>query len=147
MEQRRFFNPTQPQTLQVAVFLLYANVVFALLFRTGGEGVFTLAAFSLTRGNISLGTATLIGNLLAIFVVAGSFTAAYLMANEKKIGWRLGVAVAAAPLIALVLLILIGYPRRLPLFDAIDVNLLFDVALLVLLLHDQTRSYERVWFK
>jgi hypothetical protein len=147
VEQRRFFNPTQPQTLQVAVFLLYANVLFALLFRTGDRGVYALSAFSLTRGNLSASTATLIGNLLTIFVVGGSFAAAYLMANEKKVGWRLGVAVAAAPLIALVILILIGYPRRLPLFDAIDINLLFDVALLVLLLHDQTRSYERLWFK
>ena len=147
MEQRRFFNPTQPQTLQVAVFLLYANVVFALLFRTGGSGVYSVAVFSLGRGSIGASTATLIGNLLTIFVVAGSFAAAYLMANEKKFGWRLAVSVAAAPLIALAVLILIGYPVRLPLFDAIDVNLLFDIALLVLLLHDQTRSYERLWFK
>jgi len=145
--ERRFFNPTQPQTLQVAVFLLYANAVFALLFRTGDEGVFSRAAFSLSRGGLDVDLATLIGNLLSIFVVGGSFAAAYLIANEKKLGWRLGVAVAAAPLIALVVLLLVGYPQRLRIVDAININLLFDGALLALLLHDQTRSYEKVWFK
>jgi len=142
--ERRFFNPSQPQTLQGAVFLLYANVVFGLLFRTGGEGVFAFAAVSLTRGNISAGLATLIGNLLAIFVVGGSFAAAYLIANEKKIGWRLGVVVAATPIVALAILIVFG---DISLINALDIKLLFDVALLVLLLHDQTRSYERTWFK
>ena len=146
--ERRFFNPSQPQTMQVAVFLLYANVVVALLFRTGGEGLYATAVASVTRGNLGNSAVTLIGNLLALFVVAGSFAAAYLIANEKKIGWRLGVAVAAAPVIAIVILVLplVG-SVRISILDALTVNLLFDVALLVLLLHDQTRSYERLWFK
>jgi hypothetical protein len=130
--------------MQMAVFLLYANVVFALLFRTGGEGLYAAAVASVTRAKEISSTATLIGNLLAIFVVAGSFTAAYLIANEKKIGWRLGVAVAVCPLAALSLLVLLGDIR---IIDALSVNLLFDVALLVLLLHSQTKSYEKVWFK
>lgn len=142
--ERRFFNQSQPQTLQGAVFLLYANVVFALLYRTGGAGVFAYAALSLTRGSISVSLATLIGNLMAIFVVAGSFAAAYLIANEKKLGWRLGVAVAAAPVVALAILIVFG---DISFIDALDIKLLFDVALLVLLLHDQSRSYEKIWFK
>ena len=132
--------------MQVSVFLLYANVVVALLFRTGGSGLYHDAAVAVTRANITSSLATLIGNLFAVFVVGGSFAAAYLIANEKKIGWRLGVVVAAAPLVALVILILIGMPR-LSIIDAISIQLLFDVALLVALLHDQTRSYEKVWFK
>ncbi len=126
------------------MFLLYANVLFALLFRAGGEGVFASVAFSVTRGGISGSTATLIGNLLAICVVAGSAAAAYLIANEKKIGWRIGVAVAAAPLVALFILIVLG---DIGIAQIITVQLLFDVALMVLLLHDQTRSYEKIWFK
>jgi hypothetical protein len=36
MAMRQWTNPSQPQTLQIAVFLLYMNAVFALLF--GGLG-------------------------------------------------------------------------------------------------------------
>jgi hypothetical protein len=31
METRRWTNPSQPQTLQIAVFLLYANAVLGVL--------------------------------------------------------------------------------------------------------------------
>jgi len=145
--ERRFFNPSQPQTMQVAVFLLYANVVVGLLFRTGKKGEFTLATLSLIRSPDALDASRLIGNLLAIAFIVGSAGSAYLIANEKRIGWRIGVVVAAAPLVASVIIVAIGYPLRAGLADVIDVSFLFDIALLVLLLHDQTRSYEKIWFK
>jgi len=145
--ERRFFNQSQPQTMQGAVFLLYANVVVALLFRSGGGGLYAQAAASLTRGAVSARTATVLGNLVSIAVVVGSAGAAYLIANEKKVGWRLGVVVAAAPLVALTILVLIGYPQRVSILDVISISLAFDIILLVLLLHDQTRSYEKIWFK
>ncbi len=146
MEQRRFFNPTQPQTVQVAVFLLYANVVVALLFRSG-EGLFAGAANAFLRGSPPYGPARLVGNLIAIIFVLGSAGSAYLIANEKRIGWRLGVVVAAAPLVATAIILTIGYPVRAGLADVIDIGFLFDVALLALLLHNQTRAYEKIWFK
>ena len=142
--QGQFYNPSQPQTMQGAVFLLYANVVVALLFRSGDRGLFAVAAASVTRFNLDFRTATLIGNVTAVFVVAGSAAAAYLIANEKKIGWRLGVVVAVLPLLATAILIGFG---DISIIDAIDVKLLFDIALLVLLVHNQTTSYEKVWFK
>ncbi len=145
--ERRFFNPSQPQTMQVAVFLLYANVVVALLFRSGGEGLFAAAANSVLRGDPPFSAATLAGNLLAIVFVVGSAGAAYLIANEKRVGWRLGVVVAAAPLVATVVVLTIGYPSRAGLADVLDIGFLFDVALLALLLHKQTRDYEKIWFK
>ena len=147
MEQRRFFNPSQPQTLQVAVFLLYANVVVGLLFRTGNQGEFGLAAWSLFRSPSGFETARLIGNLLAIGFLLGSAACAYLIANEKRIGWKMGVVVAAAPLVAKFIILTIGYPARAGLADVIDISLLFDIALLALLLHSQTRAYEKIWFK
>jgi len=145
--ERRFFNQSQPQTMQGAVFLLYANVIVALLFRSGGGGLYAQAADSLTRGAVSDRTSTVLGNLVSIAVVVGSAGAAYLIANEKKVGWRLGVVVAAAPLVALTILVLIGYPQRVSILDVISISLAFDIILLVLLLHDQTRSYEKIWFK
>jgi len=146
--ERRFFNPDQPQTIQGAVFLLYANVVFALLFRGGRQGLFGVAAYSLTRGSQS-SWVTLAGTLLAIFVVVGSAAAGYLIANDRRVGWRLGVVVAALPVAALVCLVTIGSPR-ISLIDAINgfaFEMLFDAALLALLLHNQTRSYDKIWFK
>ncbi|MEO5678387.1 MAG: hypothetical protein ABIS47_01855 [Acidimicrobiales bacterium] len=145
--ERRFFNPSQPQTVQVAVFLLYANVVVGLLFRTGNQGQFALAAWSFLRSPGAVDLARLVGNLLSIGFLLGSAGCAYLIANEKKIGWKLGVVVAAAPLVASLIIVTIGYPQRTGLADVIDVGFLFDVALLVALLHDQTRAYERIWFK
>jgi hypothetical protein len=144
--ERRFFNPSQPQTLQVAVFLLYANVVFSLLFRTGNEGDFGEAVNAFLRSD-SGKTARLIGNLLAIAFVVGSAACGYLIANEKRIGWRLGVVVAALPLVAVAILLTIAYPQRYSLTDIRPIGFLFDVALLALLLHNQSRSYEKVWFK
>ncbi len=142
--ERRFFNPSQPQTLQVAVFLLYANVVVALLFRTGSQGIFTALAATLTGSGRGQGSATLLGTLIAIFVVAGSAASAYLIANEKKIGWQLGVVVAIAPVAAIVLLVVLG---EVSLAGAISISLLFDIALVALLFHNQTRAYEKLWFK
>ena len=145
--QRRFFNPSQPQTLQGAVFLLYANVVVALLFRSGGEGIYAAAVQALTPGTNTGGAPGFIGTLLAIAVVVGSGAAAYLIANEKKIGWRIGVVVAAMPVLAILIIVIIGRVSIIDVMNAFGLSLLFDVALLVLLLHDQTRSYEKIWFK
>ncbi len=144
--ERRFFNQSQPQTLQVAVFLLYANVVFSLLFRTGNEGSFGAAVNAFLRQD-DPGTARLIGNLLAVAFVIGSAACGYLIANEKRIGWRLGVVVAAAPIVAVVILLTIAYPQRISVTDIRPIGFLFDVALLALLLHTQSRAYEKVWFK
>jgi hypothetical protein len=144
--ERRFFNSSQPQTMQVSVILLYANVVVALLHLSSGEGLYREAVKAVTRDGLSGGLEGLLGTLITIVVVGGAFAAAYLMANEKKVGWRLGVVVAAAPIVALMIRLLIGIPRA-GIDDVISIGVMFDVALLVALLHNQTRSYEKVWFK
>src|SRR5581483_26377 len=115
MEQRRWVNQTQPQTLQIAVFLLYINRAITLLF--GGLFVPLFA-------------------LIAI----GSIAAGYGIANERKWGYILGVAMALLPF-ALVIL-----TRSSPLSGGL-LNLLFEVALVALLLHPQSRDYQRIWFK
>lgn len=115
MEQRRWVNQTQPQTLQIAVFLLYINGVITLLF----GGLF-VPLFAL--------------------IAAGSIAAGYGIANERKWGYILGVAMALLPF-ALVIL-----TRSSPLSGGL-LNLLFEVALVALLLHPQSRDYQRIWFK
>jgi hypothetical protein len=117
---QRFFDPSQPQTLQIATMLLYLDAVFALL------------GFAL------------------LFAVAFA-GAAYGMANGKKWGYGLGVAVAGLGLLRLFV-----YVQLSPLAFAsrsIDVvlrihtiELMFAVALLALLLHPQSREYQKIWY-
>jgi hypothetical protein len=112
MESRRWVNPTQPQTMQIAVFLLYFNAILTALF----GGLF---------------------NPFGLVVVVGSAAAGFGIANERKWGYGLGVAMALLPFV----LIITGNA------GIALVGLLFDIALVALLLHPQSRDYQRIWFK
>ena len=116
METRRWTNPSQPQTLQIAVFLLYANAVFGLLFRTP----FVLFG--------------VLGFLVVVGYAAGGFG----VANDLKWGYAVALAVSAL-VVAGTLLLGLNFANL--------INLMFDVALLALLLHPQSRSYQQIWFK
>ncbi|MCU1463899.1 MAG: hypothetical protein JWO37_3974 [Acidimicrobiales bacterium] len=114
MRIERWVNPTQPQTLQIAVFLFYFNAVFQLI-----------------------GALDLLGLAIAIgFVAAGVG-----IANEYKWGYLLGVVMAFMPF--LLRLAFFGDPIA----GAGVLGLMFDVALVALLLHPQSRDYQRIWFK
>ena len=108
-------NPTQPQTLQIAVFLLYINAFFSLLY--GG-----------------------LGSPYGFAIVAGSVAAGFGIANERKWGYGLGIVMAILPF---ALRLLVGKS----LLGASIVNLMFEIALVALLLHPQSRDYQRIWFK
>ena len=103
---RQWTNPSQPQTLQIAVFLLYMNAVFALLF--GG-----------------------LGSIYGIMIIAGG------IAQEKRWGYGVGLAVSLLPFV----LIIAGKA----LITGV-IGLMFDIALVALLLHPQSREYQRIWF-
>lgn len=114
---QKFFDPSQPQTLQIATFLLYLDAVILLL--TGGF-------------------ASQFGFLLA----AGSAGGAYGMANSKKWGYGLSVGVA---ILGLALPLLLG--RSVGSMIRYDsVQLLLAVALVALLVHPRSREYQRIWF-
>jgi hypothetical protein len=73
---------------------------------------------------------------IVLLVAAVRVAAGYLIANEKVIGYQLGVGVAAASIV-------LGLGGVL----AIGIlSLLFEVVLLVLLLHEQSREHQRIWF-
>lgn len=120
METRRWTNPRQPQTLQIGVFLLYANAVFTL--------------FWLLRYNVF--------PLLFLLAIAGSVAAGYGIANEQKWGYFLGVAMAFFPF-----LLRLYYGGADAVFSTGLINLMFEIALVALLLHPQSRDYQRIWFK
>ena len=75
MNERRWFNPNQPQTLQIAVILLYLDAVFLLI-----GGALGLWLFLVTM----------------VAMAAGAFG----IANEKKWGYALGLAGAILNLLA-----------------------------------------------
>lgn len=119
MEERRFLNQSQPQTLVIGTLLLYVNAVFGLLF-----------------GMISLSP------LLALTTIVGLAVGGYGIANERKWGYVIGVASAVAQLS--MLLIIFGIEV---LEFPIILTLMFDAALVALLLHPESRDYQRIWFK
>jgi len=108
MQERRWINRYQPQTLVTGTMLLYI------------EGV-----FNMIRNNQLL---LLVGLLM--------FPAGYLIANDKKIGWKLGVIAS----IAAIIIRIVGYGNFL-------FSLIFPVVLAALLLHATSREYQKIWFK
>ena len=119
MASRRFLNPAQPQTLVIAVYLLYLNAVF-LLFALLVEGAFPLPYVAL---------------------VVGSAVAGYGISNEFKWGYVLGIVMAILPFVLRFL------DNGNPLATPSLINLMFEIALIALLLHPQSRDYKRIWFK
>lgn len=114
----RWTSPNQPQTLQIAVFLMYFRAVFSLL---GARVLFVPGEFRL---------------LLIIGLVAGALG----IANEKRWGYIVGLAVAVLPVFYEVRFLIDGRYEVL-------IQLLFDGALLALLLHPMSRDYQRIWFR
>ncbi len=116
MNELRWVNPHQPQTLYFGVILCYFQGVLAILsYPTFGPWVFVL----------------LVG------LVGGGFG----IANEKKWGYLLAVATAVLQ----VVLVLASGASLGNLSVLIELG--FDVALVVLLTHPMSRSYQRIWFK
>jgi uncharacterized membrane protein (DUF2068 family) len=112
---RRWFDPSQPQTLQAAVLFSYLNAALAIL--------------SLFFG----------ASLALILLVEG--IAANGIANDERWGYWLGVVTACIFLV----LQLIGFVTFSHGFAGL-LNLFFAGVLLALLLHPQSRAYQRVWF-
>ncbi|MDP1821231.1 MAG: hypothetical protein Q8K58_15230 [Acidimicrobiales bacterium] len=119
METTRWTNPSQPQTLQSSVILLYVNAAFSILF--GGFGG------------------------VVILLAAGRVAAGWGCANERKWGYQLAVAMAVLPFLVLFAVESLG--------DIADnlfrilITFAFDIVLLALLLHRETRGYQRIWFR
>jgi hypothetical protein len=118
--ENRWFNPSQPQTLQTGVLLCYLNAFFTLIFEVfGGAG------------------------FLALLIVIGLTAGAYGIANEKR--WGYVLAVSAASLHVLMYLVFFGSDVITNV--GLLINFCFDVALVILLVHPMSRDYQRIWFK
>jgi hypothetical protein len=119
METRRWTNPSQPQTLQIAVFLLYANAVFALL----------LAA----------------GPILLLSAIAGGI-GAYGIANSRKWGYQLAVLASGIDVTLLVVLPFLQIGPELVFDLQYLILIVIPVALFCALIHPESREHQRIWF-
>jgi hypothetical protein len=129
IREARWTNPSQPQTLQIAVFLLYFQVAFFVLDLLRGVNYLAADAFPW-------------GPLLALSAL-GALLAGRGIASEAKWGYVIGIVVAFAPMI---LRVLITGSANAALSNDL-INLMFEIALIALLLHPMSREYQRVWFK
>jgi uncharacterized membrane protein (DUF2068 family) len=124
VETRRFVNPTQPQTLYMATFLLYLSALFGVL---GGSWLFAVIGAP------------------ALLVYLGQAGAGYGIANEKRWGYWLGVVTSG--LVLLPFAVIVATEGLGVLFQfAVLFSLVFPVALFLLLVHPMSREYQRIWF-
>ena len=115
MEQRRWLDSSQPQTLQLASLLQYFNAAIALLF-------------------------VLIGAYPAWFLLlVAEGPAAFGVANDRRWGYYLAVGASVLYLLVSLVAMLSGQ-------GASILTLIFSVALVALLLHPMSRSYQRIWY-
>lgn len=117
MDEYRFVNQSLPQTLQIGVLLLYIRAVFALLFVQWG--------------------------LLSLVFAVGMGAAGFGVANEKRWGYLLGVGIAG---LAILLSLPLAFGSGVGFLQFL-LYIIWDVALFALLVHPQSREYQRVWFK
>ena len=78
---------------------------------------------------------------LVLILIGARVAGGYGIANEKRWGYQVAVSAAFAPFV--IRYLLDGCMSVIP--DVI--TLMFEVLLIVLLLHPQSRDYQRVWFK
>ena len=120
MEQRRFFDPNQPQTLQGAVLFSYLNAGISILSFLSAHNFWS--------------------RLVALTLIVGG-VGAFGIANERRWGYYLAVGVAGVFLVAQVVMFFLF-----PFVFAAMLNLLFSVFLLAVVLHPTSRSYQRLYF-
>ena len=148
IDPKKWFDRMQPQTLQIATWLLYFDGFFALvsvIYKDGYIGVLQYEyPFGFLLGVISV----------ALYVFGG-----WLMANDLKIGYKLSVLAAASPFVLRFLAVRslaqnsetqspIGITDYVSgVFGGSLINSAFDIAVLALLLHTQSREHQRIWYR
>ena len=101
-------------------------------------------------------TGGILGSLLGAVLLIGSLAAyvygAYGIANEMKLGYQVALVAAFLPfIIRIIAVIQAGVPFSsnigFILVPGGIINAIFVYALVALLLHQQSREYQRVWFR
>lgn len=119
METQRWINQRHPQTLLFATYLLYFDAFFGIISILGGAGP------------------------IAIGIAVGSGAAGYGIANDRKWGYWLGIAVSALALLPYALALVQGVN----ILSGSPINLMFAIAQFALLVHPMSRNYQKTWFR
>lgn len=120
MNDRKWFDRSQPQMLQLSTILLYFNCVWILL--------------GLLSGGIAL---------LGLVLLGGQFFGAVGIANDHKKGYIVACVVSVLALAYTVLLYIAFHVG----IGIGIINLIFEIVLVLALLHPQSREYQRIWFR
>ncbi len=138
LNPRKWFDRMQPQTMQIATWLLYLN------------GFFALISFMDKRDWIGYARVDkgAFGSLIGILVVGSFIGGGFLMANDRKIGYKLAVVAAFSPfaLRIWVLWSYSGYSTLDKITGSDTIGFIFEAALCALLLHPHSREHQRVWY-
>ena len=114
----------------MAVLLLYLNAINLLIAAWGSSGDVKIVF-------LVMDVRIVFGLVAALFVMSG-----FWIANESRYwGYYLGVGLAFLPFGLKFL------ANGDPLGSASILTLMFQVALVALLIHPQSRDYQRIWFK
>lgn len=149
IDPKKWFDRMQPQTLQIATWLLYF------------DGFFTLVSLIDKSGHIGyLRFQYPFGFILGIISVALYVFGGLLMANDLKIGYKLSIAAATMPFVLRFLAVRSlaqNFETQSPIgisdyvtgriFGGSVISSAFDVAVLALLLHTQSREHQRIWYR
>lgn len=138
LDFRKWFDRVQPQTLQIATWLLYIN------------GFFALVAFMDDTDWIGYARQTkgIVGFLVGIAVIGSNVVGGFLMANDRRLGYRLSIVAAFSPFALRIWLSLDwdGYGIIARITGRDTIGFIFEVALCALLLHTNSREHQRLWF-
>ena len=139
LDHRKWFDRMLPQTLQVAVWLLYIDGAFAVLGYLDKSDQYGIWRYLGGIGGI-------LAPLACISFIAGGF----LIANGRRLGWYLGIGASLAPFL-LRALYKFQYTDGLTIGWIITQNnlisFLFEAALVALLVHPMSRSYATRWLR
>lgn len=145
MRFTRWLNPSLPQTLYIANILLYVNGVMSLLtilnIGIGGSGYLFLP-LALWRSHVPLNDLVTSYGLISLVAGLAYGFAGLGLANGKRIGWQVGVGVAAGAVVLPVLAVGIDVFT-----SSYVISFIFDMALLVALVHPLSRQYAKVWLE
>lgn len=139
LDGRRWFDRMFPQTLSIAVILLYLDGFFGFLGFLDGTGI---EGAWRSRGGL--------GALAALVAVALCPVGGFLMANGKLLGWYLAVIASFAPLalrIGWKFLVNDAVTLRTVVIGTSYASFAFEAALCALLLHRMSTEHARRWFR
>jgi hypothetical protein len=133
----RWFNSRLPQTLVVSQFLLYIDAFWAIL-RFLSVSVNSVVAF------------TFVGRIIAVASIGGYLYGAWGIANERRLGYQVAIAASFLPLASRIVDTFgAGGPLQhlsYILTSGNIINVMFEYALIVVLLHSQSREHTKIWF-